>query len=128
SDNLQRAVDQEAASYCWVCPSCGRRVPRRTIVCRCGVRYADARMSGASAPDLNPMSGGMSDTVRTRVMLAIAAIVLVAVPAWWIGRPSAPATTSENRAPRPTIAPAANPHPVTVPVAQEPPLVSAEER
>jgi S1-C subfamily serine protease len=71
----------------------------------------------------------MSDAVRSRVTLAVAALILIAVPAWWIGgRSGASATPAVNNSTRHAPAPVATPRSTEVPAAPTPPALSAEER
>ncbi len=137
-------MDQEAALYSWVCPSCGRRVPRRTVVCRCGLKYADARNPAPVTPASRPASpngpatansstlaGGLSETVRTRAILVAAALVLIALPAWWIrGRTpnAAPAASAQTVAAPGAVRPAVLPAATPAPGPPEAPVPSAEER
>jgi len=40
------------ANYSWICPTCGRRVPRSVVACRCGYRAAATDMDAQASEDL----------------------------------------------------------------------------
>ena len=63
-------TDSKSPAFSWVCPACGRRVPRKAADCRCGHHQEDS--TGPASP-----SGG-NPRGRSASTLAAGAIVLVA--------------------------------------------------
>ena len=68
-----------ASEFSWVCPSCGRRVPRQVAECRCGVAQADLPPDPPSATvEEEPPSGGSKAPLF--VLGGILAGLLIALP------------------------------------------------
>jgi S1-C subfamily serine protease len=105
-------TDSSPAGFVWVCPACERRVPRRFTGCRCGYtpNWAEAPPADAS---LAPARSA-SSAVRV-IANSVGLILVVAVTAWYVTRPAAPATTSAPFA-------AAMQAPVASPAPSQPPL------
>jgi S1-C subfamily serine protease len=96
-----------AEQFSWICPSCQRRVPRRTDACRCGYR----RDTTPSAPATLAIAG-TSDNRSTRLVASLALATIVATIAastlvlFRVHAPAGPATTaSVVVAPAPVSAP-----------------------
>lgn len=111
-------ADIDSSAFSRVCPSCGRRVPRKVPVCRCG---ADIGESQAQAPDAPPRGATAPPVSSTSVgRPALAAIALAAVfGAIWLNRP-APAPPPTERAP--AVAPSPDRGPDGAPEAPGPAL------
>ena len=65
-----------AEQFSWICPSCQRRVPRRTAACRCGYTRQNALEffhSESMPPEARPAEGGSK---RALALLAFATILL----------------------------------------------------
>ncbi len=118
--------ETDSSAFSWVCPACGRRVPRKLDACRCGhARPEDgqaARPQDAEAP-----SSG-HPAVRRAAVLAVGSVIAgAALGTVWMNRRPAQSTPPAS-APRRTIAvttPASAPQ-AAAPA--EPPALSAEER
>jgi S1-C subfamily serine protease len=112
--------DRDNYDYTWVCPRCGRRVPRQLGACRCG--QAQSAGNDTVAAPRKP----------TGVVVAVLAIVLVAALAGittWRGermsKLSQPAAAGRPSTPSPLVNTAkSTPEPAT----PEKPALSAEER
>jgi S1-C subfamily serine protease len=112
--------DRDNYDYTWVCPRCGRRVPRQLGACRCG--QAQSAGNDTVAAPRKP----------TGVVVAVLAIVLVAALAGittWRGermsKPSQPAAAGRPSTLSPLVNTAkSTPEPAT----PEKPALSAEER
>jgi S1-C subfamily serine protease len=105
------------ASYTWICPACGRRVPRRVEACRCGHPRPEAEFP-APTPE-PPATHALS---RTAVLGAVAIVLLGATIGWyyytqptlpafgWMGPPARPAPSpAPDSAAAPTTTPLATP-------------------
>jgi len=84
--------DQDQTGFSRVCPSCGRRVPRNVMACRCGVELP-AEPAGAAAAVGESANGGSS----LLLPLIIGALVLGGGGYWFFLRP-APVTTQTEEA------------------------------
>ncbi len=113
--------------HTWTCPSCGRRVPLRAEACHCGMRQARAQQLAAAQPLVAAaaprVARGARDrrealdamTTDVKLLLAMAALVLVAGLGWLAfgpSRPSYPAVLGHVDAGPP---PVAGPTPVPLP-------------
>src|SRR5881397_2490128 len=97
------------ADFSWVCPACGRRIPRQVTTCRCGAEYdgaADASQppTVAAAPAAASPTGSSALTTGVAVVVAIGAIAGVF---HWLNReqPASPAPANLSAA-RPAASPA----------------------
>jgi len=76
--------DTESSGFSRVCPSCGRRVPRKVAVCRCGAEIGE---------DQNPLETPTAaarpapPSIFSPAVLIVAALVTVASGAFWMKRP-----------------------------------------
>ena len=92
----------ETTHHTWKCPSCGRRVPRRSEACHCGMTRARAEELAAAAPALAPAGPRPSRVPESRreildsmprdvkAFLAVAALVMVAGLGWLFLAPPLP--------------------------------------
>jgi S1-C subfamily serine protease len=67
-------------SASWVCPACGRRVPKTVGECRCG--HLAARPS-TSADEANADATGRSNAFQTATSLFVAVVAIVGT-VWWM--------------------------------------------
>src|SRR5512145_3118580 len=70
--------EDSIASYTWMCPACGRRVPKRVDTCRCG----QVRPDSAPAPAPEPPS--RSEPRRAAVLGTLVVVLLAAVVGWYL--------------------------------------------
>ena len=94
--------------FIWVCPGCGRRIPRKVSTCRCGAGYDGA--ADASHPQVAAMPDAASSKVSgavTKIVAAAVAIGAVGGLFYWRNREQPAAQAPANvSAPRPTASPA----------------------
>src|SRR5437773_9638181 len=82
-----RMSDQEGPALGWLCPKCGRRVPRRIATCRCGQEQPQPADSAppSSTPtgpivfESSAASGATGVLVQAGVGLALLGVV------YWLG-------------------------------------------
>jgi S1-C subfamily serine protease len=110
-----------------VCPTCGRRVPKKIAVCRCGASLETTAAQGAAADAVSDSPSGIGGALQTAAAVA-ASILAVVFGVYWLNRPPAftpPAPTrTESVAPRPEPETAVAPPPSTPqiePPAEPPP-------
>jgi S1-C subfamily serine protease len=102
-------------AFSWVCPACGRRVPRKLASCRCG---------SERGPDSQPP---FARTNRWAVAAA-ALLVVISMGTAWRLRTQPPPPTPVLTAKRAPAATAIHTPPAPADPAPEPPVLSAEER
>jgi S1-C subfamily serine protease len=94
--------------FSWVCRGCGRRIPRKVTMCRCGAEYDGA--ADASHPQLAAAPGAASSKVSgtvTKIVAAAAAIGAMAGLSYWMTREQPPVPQRANvSATRPAVSPA----------------------
>jgi len=113
--------DTDSSGFSRVCPFCGRRVPRKVAVCRCGAEIGDDQNpletpTPADQPDRSSVSG-------PAIVIGVA-VVTVALGAFWLNRPG-PSSAPRAAVPAPALAidPSADSRPLTpalVPPAETP--------
>ena len=117
--------DGESPAFSWLCPGCGRRVPRKLSVCRCGQVKADGP---DSLPVENPEVASGGQTHRFLMFAGLIGILAGGTfGLFWMNTRPAPAAISAV-APPPKIVASPN---VTVPepvAPDEPPVLSPAER
>ena len=106
-------------SFVWICPGCGRRVPRRLEQCRCGFEQSLAGPPPPTAAEPEPPGRPARSLVPTVLTSIVAAIVLVALAAFVAVRVFRP---GPQAAPRPdsVLTPSAAPAPELASTAGEP--------
>jgi len=116
----------ESAAFSWVCPSCGRRVPRKLANCRCGRAYEPGTADGAGA-DPSPMPPGPTRGRTIAVVsLSVALAAALGVLSWMRATPAPrPAAVAAPPPLKPVVR--ALPGPPPEPPPPEP-VLSAEER
>src|SRR5438067_5127681 len=91
-------VSIESSAFSWQCPSCGRRVPRKEEVCRCG----HARPSEVGRGLLDPTRRESHEDPARRVQRdspynalgwVVAAVLVVALGAMWVTTRPVPVPT-----------------------------------
>src|SRR6185503_12306090 len=95
--------DTESSGFSRVCPFCGRRVPRKVAVCRCGAEIGDDQnpLETPRPPDQPARS-----SVSGPALLIGVALVTVGLGAFWLNRPGpSPAPRTAAPAPARTIDP-----------------------
>ena len=102
---------QTMTDFSWVCPGCGRRIPRKVTTCRCGAEYDGA--ADASQPQDAAAPAAASSKVSDAVTKGVAAVVALGAMAgvfYWLNRqqPATPAPANLAAA-RPTASPAPTP-------------------
>lgn len=119
--------DTESSAFSWVCPTCGRRVPRKLGACRCGhVRPAGAETGEFPEPEI---AASQRLTVKHFGVGALLVVVAAATfgAVWTRSRPAPPPSASS--APLRNVAPVSKPVSSPTPVEpSEPPVLSPEER
>jgi len=98
--------------FTWLCPACGRRVPRQVAGCRCGFAQADAPPIDAGPISSEPPAARGGSRTALVVLAGVLAGLLIAVP-----------LRLRFSAPAPASAPAA----ATAPVEAAPPPASAAD-
>jgi len=104
--------DTESSGFSRVCSFCGRRVPRKVSVCRCG-----AGISGDKSPlETQAPAEPAPSSVSSSGVLIGAALVTAALTAFWMTRPGpspapraaapAPASAIDQRVDSPVLTPA----------------------
>ncbi|HWI19073.1 MAG TPA: trypsin-like peptidase domain-containing protein [Vicinamibacterales bacterium] len=78
STELRAGRDQ--ASFSWICPSCGRRVPRTVASCRCGAGMP----ADAATPPLVEELAPPETSSRLPVLLAIVLTLTFSAGAYWM--------------------------------------------
>jgi S1-C subfamily serine protease len=93
STALRAGRDQ--ASFSWICPSCGRRVPRTVVNCRCGAEMPVEAAAPLIVEELDePASAARS---QQPVLLAVVLTLAFSGAAYWMFlRPSPVPQTSES--------------------------------
>lgn len=83
-------LDRDQASFSWICPSCGRRVPRTVANCRCG---AEMPVVEAAPPPITEPVPERASSSRLPVLLAVVLTLAFSGAAYWMFlRPSATET------------------------------------
>ena len=85
--------DQDLSGFSRVCPSCGRRVPRNVVTCRCGVELPVETAAAVSTVEAEESSGGST------AIVAIALVALLAGAGYWMFVRKAPAATDASITP-----------------------------
>jgi S1-C subfamily serine protease len=103
--------DTESSEFSRVCPFCGRRVPRKVAVCRCGAEIGDDQ-NPLETPTLAAQPA-QSSVSGSAILLGVA-LVTVGLGAFWLNRPGpSPAPRAEAPTPAPAIDPSADSRPLT---------------
>ena len=68
-----------AEQFTWLCPACGRRVPRQVAECRCGFAQSEAPIEVASGVEPVPADGGRSRALIF-ALCGVLAGLLIALP------------------------------------------------
>jgi hypothetical protein len=89
--------DTESSGFSRVCPFCGRRVPRKVGVCRCGAEIGEDP-NPLETP--TPAARSAQSSIFSPAVLIVAALVTVASGAFWMKRPA------PSPAPRAAVPPA----------------------
>jgi len=95
--------------FSWVCPGCGRRIPRKVTTCRCGAEY-DGAADASQAPPAAAASAAASSRASGALTTGVAAVVTIGAVAGvfhWLNReqPASPARANLSAA-RPAASPA----------------------
>ncbi len=98
--------DTESSEFSRACPLCGRRVPRKVAVCRCGAKIGD---------DLNPLEtpapaaepAPAPSSISSPAARVVVALALIGLGAFWLSRPG---PEPAPRAAVPVAVPAADQH------------------
>jgi S1-C subfamily serine protease len=98
--------DLDTTAATWACASCGRRVPHRVAVCRCGSRHPAARRAGASPAT---SSDDASNDAKRTVLAVVVVFAVIVGAAFWLRRPPPPVETELVPAASPRMARAAEP-------------------
>lgn len=115
--------DPESSAYSWVCPGCGRRVPRKEANCRCGHTFAQNDEAGAVDA---PASVAARSSGKTIAALAVVGALAAGIGAvGWISARPTPHTAVTTSHPPPV---AVAPPPTAAPNPTPEPVLSAEER
>jgi S1-C subfamily serine protease len=107
--------------FVWNCSSCGRQVPRRVEVCRCGFRQPEAGI--VTAAEREPAAAGRARPVLLLVAALCVGLALAAIPWRAIPPPDAPPVGAQPPGAQPQ-----NPEtrvPGSDPVSLAPPEVAA---
>ncbi len=111
----------------WICPACGRRVPAKVTVCRCGTQPTDLRAAGDAGKHAAKVQVSVG---KIGIGVALGLATLIAAVSWTNQRAApprrepaaiaapgaAPSKPAETRAPTATSALAIDPPPGTAPV------------
>ena len=93
--------DTESSGFSRVCPVCGRRVPWKVALCRCG---AEIGADQNPLESLTPAAQPAPSSISSPAVLIVVALVTVALGAFWMKRPGpSPAPRAEAPAPVGTI-------------------------
>ncbi len=99
--------DSASPAFSWVCPSCGRHVPRKLTECRCGFAQGGMPPANRDAPmSADPKPSGFFAAVRS-VAFAVAAIAAT-VGTVWLTNSRSPVVPLSTAAPPSTSPPAAS--------------------
>jgi S1-C subfamily serine protease len=74
-------LDRDQASFSWICPSCGRRVPRTVASCRCG---AEMPAVEAPPPPIVEEVAPPEPSSRLPVLLAVVLTLAFSAGAYWM--------------------------------------------
>ena len=112
-------ADTTSPAFSWVCPACGRHVPRKLNECRCGFMHEEAPLN-TPVPAV-PEQSGVWAAVRS-VAFATAAIAATVGTVWFMNdrtpavspstaapRSTSPAAAPAQVSPRAQLGPGANP-------------------
>ena len=81
-------TDLDPVSSGRVCPSCGRRVPRKIAVCRCGTNLTTIAVPDGAVDGDQPSSSASDLADGFGLLLAIVAGVgAMLLVVYWLGRP-----------------------------------------
>ena len=85
-------MTQDQTAFSRVCPSCGRRVPRNVVACRCGAELpVESASSAAAVPE--PSNGGSA-----AIIAILAGVLLLGGAGYWLFLRPAPAPTQSEAA------------------------------
>jgi serine protease Do len=95
----------DSPNFAWMCPSCGRRVPRRVDECRCGARQVEFPIDSATAPP--PAAQPRERRANTGAVWLVAGLVLGGILVLVAMRSTSPSTSIATAPPAASEPPAA---------------------
>src|SRR5262245_44134361 len=87
----------DSPEFTRVCPACGRRVPHRVLVCRCGEKLTIDQVDEA-APS-RTSSADFAAGFRSGLAVVVAAGLMAIAGVWWTRPASRPAAVQTLAAP-----------------------------